>query len=135
MLGSQPAPWIPNSHRSSAVLPLSTHQCPTCSCPAPLRMPLACPVVPVGLAVARRVHAPCKEHAGIHDSSAQHGHCGVLCLQVILPDPREADSEVLPLVQHCREVEVRRACIMAQTVVEERDTHLSLGGGWTVRRR
>lgn len=113
---------------------LSTSAPPALVLP-PLKMPPARPVVPVGLAVPHRVHAPCKEHAGIHDGSAQHGHGGVLCLQLILPDPREADSEVLPLVQHCREVEVRRACIVAQTVVEDRDTHLSLGGGWTVQRR
>lgn len=84
------------------MLPLPTHQCPTQDTPAPP-------------ACLGREHAPCEEHAGIHDSSAQHGHGGVLCLQLILPEPREADSEVLPLVQHCREVEVRRARIMAGT--------------------
>lgn len=96
------------------MLPLSTHQCPTCSC-----HPSGCPCPPLWCWLGRlwlgRAHAPCEEHAGIHDSSTQHGHRGVLCLQLILPHPREADSEVLPLVQHCREVEVRRVCIVAGT--------------------
>lgn len=52
-------------------------------------------------------HTPCEEHAGVHDGSPQDGNCGVLCLQLILPDAREADGEVLPLVEHCREAEVR----------------------------
>lgn len=52
-------------------------------------------------------HAPCEEHAGVHDGSPQDGDRGVLCLQFILLDAREADGEVLPLVEHCREAEVR----------------------------
>lgn len=75
-----------------------------------------------------RLHAPCKEHAGIHDSSAQHSDGGVLCLQLILPDRREAHSEVLPLVEHCREVEVRRACIMVGTA-RGGQGHPPLSGG------
>lgn len=53
------------------------------------------------------VHAPCKEHAGVHDGGPQDSNGGVLCLQLVLPDAREADGEVLPLVEHCGEVEVR----------------------------
>lgn len=128
------------------MLPLSTQQCPTCSCPAtPEDIPGSAghgdgvPVWGRGAWLCPgRVHAPCEEHTGVHDGSAQHGHCGVLCLQLVLPEPREADSEVLPLVEHCREVEVRRACIVAETAgggLSEGDTHLSLGGGWTVQRR
>lgn len=54
-----------------------------------------------------RAHVPCKEHAGVHDGSPQDSNGCVLCLQLILPGAGEADGEVLPLVEHCREVEVR----------------------------
>lgn len=105
------------------MLPPSTPQCPTCC----LLPPLVMPWHPAWLCLGR-VHAPCEEHAGVHDSRAQNGDCGVLSLQLILPHPREAHSEVLPLVQHCREVEVRRACIMAGTAGGGQG-HSPLSGG------
>lgn len=84
---------------------------------------------------APRAHAPCKEHTGVHDGSPQDGNCGVLRLQLILLQAREADGEVLPLVEHCGEAEVRWALTQHWVATAGRTTHLSPGDGWTARRR
>lgn len=83
-----------------------------------------------------RAHAPCEEHAGVHDGSPQDSNGRVLCLQLILPGAGEADGEVLPLVEHCGEVEVRGGlCPKGRLSTGGGTTHLSPEGGWTAQRR
>lgn len=74
-------------------------------------------------------HAPCKKHAGVHDGSPQDGDGGVLRLQLILPNAWEADGEVLPLVEHCGEAEVRWMRTLVGGAASGRQEHPPLSGG------